>query len=93
MVMPLSIVEIVYQVVLDSSVDPDPVTSPKDDEDIVIKPMWATSLYFSHDYLDENFPLDEAIIKALNGSENHWDYMHHCSYFLPELERIEKDDF
>jgi hypothetical protein len=29
----------------------------------------------------------------MNGSERPWDDMHHQSYFLPSLERIEQDDF
>jgi hypothetical protein len=69
MAMPLSTTKIAYQVVLDSSVDPDHVTSPTDEEDLVLKPVWGTSLSCSHDYLDETFPSDEAIIKAMNGSE------------------------
>jgi hypothetical protein len=93
MAMPLSTVEIVYQVVLDSSADPDPVTSPTDEEDPVLRPVWATSLSCSHDFLDETFPSDEAILEAMNGSERPWDDMHHRSYFLPSLERIEQDDF
>jgi hypothetical protein len=47
----------------------------------------------SYDYLDGNFPLDEAIIESMNGSNKPWDDMHHHSYFLPEFERIEEDDF
>jgi hypothetical protein len=37
--------------------------------------------------------LDEGIIKVMNGSDKPWDDMHHCSYFLPELERIKQDHF
>jgi hypothetical protein len=55
--------------------------------------VWATSFSCSHDFLDETFPSDEAIIEAMNGSDKPWDDMHHHSYFLPELERIEQDDF
>jgi hypothetical protein len=29
----------------------------------------------------------------MNGSDRPWDDMHHRSYFLPELVRIEQDDF
>jgi hypothetical protein len=57
MAMPLSTEEIAYQVVLDSSADPDPVTSQTDEEDPVLRPVWATSLSCSHDFLDETFPL------------------------------------
>jgi hypothetical protein len=93
MAMPLSIAEISYQVVLDSSVNPNLVNSPMDEEDPVLRPVWTTSLSCSHDFFDESFPSDEAIIEAMNGSEKPWDDMHHRSYFLRELERIEKDDF
>jgi hypothetical protein len=88
--MPLSTSEIVYQVVLDSFVVPDPITSQTDEEDPILKPVWATSSSCSHEFLDENFPSDEAIIEAMNGSEKPWDDMHHHSYFLPKLARIKK---
>jgi hypothetical protein len=42
MAMPLSTVEIVYQAILDSSVDPDPTTSQTDEEDPILRPVWAT---------------------------------------------------
>jgi hypothetical protein len=93
MAMPLSIAEIVYQVVLDSSVDPDLVPLPTDEEDLVSRPIWATLLSCSHDFLDGTFPSDETIIEAMNGSDKSWDDMHYHSYFLLELERIEQDIF
>jgi hypothetical protein len=93
MAMPLSTTKIVYQVVLNSFVDIDPVPSSTDEDDIVSRLMWATLLSCSHDFLDGTFPSDEAIIKAMNGFEKPWDGMNHCSYFLPDLERIEQDDF
>jgi hypothetical protein len=93
MAMPLSAVEIAYQVVLDSSTDLDLVTSLTGEEDPILEPLWATSSSCSHDFLDETFPSDEAIIEAINGSDKPWDDMYHHSYFLPELSRIEQDDF
>ena len=93
MAMPLLVVKIAYQAILDSYVNPDPVTSPTNEEDPVLKLVWATLFYFSHDCLDGNFPSDESIIEAMNGSDKPWDDMHHRSYFLPSLERIEQDDF
>jgi hypothetical protein len=45
MSMPLSATEIAYQVVLDSSVDLDPDTSLMDEEDLVLEPVWTTSVY------------------------------------------------
>jgi hypothetical protein len=91
--MPLLAANILYQVFLDSSVDLNPVTSPIDKEDPVLRPVWATSLYCSHDFLDDTFLSDEAIIEAMNGFSKPWDDMHHRSYFLPGLGRIEQDDF
>jgi hypothetical protein len=93
MAMPLSAIEIAYQVVLDSSADNDLLPRRQDEEDPILRPVWATSLSCSHDFLDETLPSEEAIIKAMNGSDKPWDDMHHHSYFLPELERIEQDDF
>jgi hypothetical protein len=69
MAMPLSAVEIVYQVFLDSSTDLDPVTSQTDKEDPVLRLVWATSLSCFHDFLDGTFPSDEAILESMNGSE------------------------
>jgi hypothetical protein len=93
MAIPLSAEEIAYQAILDSSVDPDPVTSQTDEDDLVLRPVWATSLSFSHDFLHDTFPSEEAILEAMNVSERPWDDMHHRSYFLPSLERIEQEDF
>jgi hypothetical protein len=93
MVMPLSIVEIAYQAILDSFIDPNPVTSQKDEDDPILRPVWATSLSCSHDFLDETLPSDEAILEAMNVSKRPWDDMHHGSYFLPSLKRIKQDDF
>jgi hypothetical protein len=77
MALPLSTTEIVYQDVLDSSADPDLVTSQTNEDDPVLRPVWATSLSCSHDFLYETLPSDEAILEAMNGSERPWDDMHH----------------
>jgi hypothetical protein len=53
MAMPLSTVEIAYQVVLDSSTDTNHVTSQTDEEDHVLEPVWATSSSYAHDFLDD----------------------------------------
>jgi hypothetical protein len=39
------------------------------------------------------FPSDEEIIEALTGLDRPWDDLHHRSYFLPELRRIEVGEF
>jgi hypothetical protein len=38
-------------------------------------------------------PSDEAIIEALTGPDRPWDDIHHRSYLLPELRRIEVGEF
>jgi hypothetical protein len=93
MAMPLSVEDISYQVVLDSSTDPDPITSQTNEEDPVLEPMWDTFSSCSHECLNETLPSDEAIIESMNGSEKHWDDMHHRSYFLLDLSRIKQDEF
>jgi hypothetical protein len=90
MAMLLSAIEIVYKAILESSIDLDHVPSQTVEEDLVLRPMWATS---SHDLLDETFPSDESILEAMNVFERPWDDMHHRSYFLPSLERTKQDYF
>jgi hypothetical protein len=51
MAMPLSATEITYQAILNSSMDLDPIPSPTDEEDLMSRPVWATSLSCSHDCL------------------------------------------
>jgi hypothetical protein len=79
MAIPLSAAEITYQDILDSFVNLDPVPSQTIEEDLVLRPVWATSLSYSHDFLDETLPLDEAILEAMNVSKRPWDDMHHRS--------------
>jgi hypothetical protein len=38
-------------------------------------------------------PSDEAILEALTGLDKPWDDLHHRSYFLPKLRRIEAGEF
>jgi hypothetical protein len=64
-----------------------------DEEDHILKPVWDTSSSFSHDFFNDTLPSDEAIVEAMNGSDRPWDDMHHHSYFLLEIFRIEQDDF
>ena len=54
---------------------------------------WALESSHSHGFLDDVFPLDEAILEAMSGVEQPWEELHHQSYFLPKLVRMECDDF
>jgi hypothetical protein len=69
------------------------VSSQTDEEDLVLEPVWATQSSCSHDFLNDTLPSDESILEAINGLYRPWDYMHYSSYFLPELVRIEHEDF
>ena len=56
-------------------------------------PAWAVQSSHAHNYLDSVFPLDEAIIEAMLGVEPPSEELHHRYYFLPELDRLEHEDF
>ena len=56
-------------------------------------PAWAVQSSHVHDCLDSVFPSYEAIIEAMSGVEPPWEELHHRSYFLPELDRLEREDF
>ena len=56
-------------------------------------PTWAVESSHTHDCLNDVFPLDEAIIKAMSGVDSPWEELHHRSYFLPELNRMEREEF
>jgi hypothetical protein len=89
--MSLSMAEFVYSVFQQASADPDPTPAPELDP--VIEPTWAQGSLATTDSLDLVFPFDEVILEALTGSERPWDDLHHRSYFLTELRRIEAEEF
>ena len=93
MEIPLSVTKVVYQSILNSTVDPDPFSLQTNEEDLILEPVWVTQSSYSHVYLDDTLPLDEAILEAMYGPDKPWDNMHHHSYFLLELVRIEQDEF
>jgi hypothetical protein len=87
MAMPLSTTKIAYSIVHQASTDPD--LTPAQELDPVLEPIWAQySLTTTHS-LDLVLPLDEVIIEAMTRSDRPWDNLHHRSYFLTELRRIE----
>ena len=56
-------------------------------------PAWAVESSHAHDFIDSVFPSNEAIIEDMSGVEPPWEELHHRSYFLPELDRLEHEDF
>jgi hypothetical protein len=91
MAMPLFAVEVAYSIVQQASAYLDP-TSPQE-LDLVFKPTWAQGLLATTDSLELVLPSNEAILEALTSPNKPWDDLHHISYFLSELGRIEVGEF
>jgi hypothetical protein len=91
MAMPFSTTKVAYSIVQQSSVDTD--LTPTQDLDPILEPIWDQGSLTNSDSLDLVFPSDEAIIEAMTSSNRPWDDLHHRSYFLPELRRIEVGEF
>jgi hypothetical protein len=91
MTMPLSVAEVAYSLVQLTSATPDPI--PVQELDPLLETIWAQDSLVNTDSLDLVLPSDEAIIEAMNGPDKPWEDLHHRSYFLPELHRIEVGEF
>jgi hypothetical protein len=91
MSMPLSATEVAYSLVQQASANPDP--TPAQELDPLPEPIWAQGSLATTNSLDLVFPFDEAVIEAMTSSDKPWDDLHHRSYFLPELHRIEAGEF
>jgi hypothetical protein len=87
MSMPLSAAKVAYNIVQQTSPNPD--LAPSHALDPVLEPIWAQDSLATQDPLDLVLPSDEAILKEMTGPDRPWDDLHHTSYFLPELRRIE----
>ena len=87
---PLSVVEVAYQAITQATIDPipDPLTVSKDLEEVYL-PAWAENSSHSIDCLDMLLPSD----KAMSGHGKICEDLHDRSYFLPELSRIENQEF
>jgi hypothetical protein len=91
MAMPLSTTEVAYSIVQQDFVNPDP--TPTQELDPVLEPIWAQGSLADTNSLDLVFPSDEVIIEAMTSPDRPWDDLHHRSYFLPKLRRIEAGEF
>jgi hypothetical protein len=91
MSMPLSAAEVAYSLVQQASADTDP--TPAQELDPPLEPIWAQGSLADTDSLDLVLPSDEAVIEAMTSPDKPWDDLHHRSYFLPELSRIEAGEF
>ena len=87
---PLLIVEVAYQAIINTTIDlvfVPPIVSKEIEEAYLL--AWAENSLYTDDYLDMVLPSDEAILEAMSGWDNICEDLHHRSYFLPELSRIE----
>jgi hypothetical protein len=91
MSMPLSVAEVEYSLVQQASTDPDP--TPAQELDLILEPIWAQGSLIDTDSLDLVFPSDEEIMEAMTSLDKPWNDLHHRSYFLPVLRRIEVGEF
>ena len=90
--MPLPATMIAYQANIGSIAEPSPSSSRMEEEDPYALPTWVVLSSHSHDYFDDIFPMDEATLEAMSGVEPPWGELHHRSYFLHKLDRIECDE-
>ena len=90
---PLSIVEVAYQAITHIVVDPIsiPLTVLEELEEAYMS-AWVENSLHSRDYLDMVLPLNEAILEAMCRRDKICEDLHHRSYFLPELRRIENQE-
>jgi hypothetical protein len=91
MSMPFSVVEVAYSLVLQALANTDP--TPAQELDPLLEIIWAHGSLANIDSLDLVLPSDEAIIEAMTSPYKPWEDLHHRSYFLPELSRIEAGEF
>jgi hypothetical protein len=87
----LSVVEVAYSIFQQDSANPDP--TPAQELDLILDPIWAQVSLVDTNSLDLVFPSDEVIIEEMTSPDKPWDDLHHISYFLPELRRIEAREF
>jgi hypothetical protein len=87
----LSAAEVAYSLVQQASANTDP--TPAQELDPILEPIWAQGSLADTDSLDLVLPSDEAVIEAMTSPDKPWDDLHHRSYFLPELSRIEAGEF
>ena len=86
--------EVAYQDIVDTTAHSiaTPSTILEESEETYLPP-WAENSLYSYDCLDMFFPLDEAILEAMSGRDKICEDLHHRSYFLLELSRIENQEF
>ena len=91
---PLSAAEVAYQVITQTTVDPFSVPLIVSEElEEAYLPVWVENSLHSRDFLNMVLPSDESILEAMCGRDKIYEDLHHRSYFLLELSRIENQEF
>ena len=85
--------EVAYQVVVNVTVDAIVTPSRVSESDEAYLSTWVENSLYSYDFLDMVFPLDESILEVMSGRDKICEDLHHKSYFLPKLSRIENQEF
>ena len=91
---PLSAMEVAYEATVNTTIDPilvPPIVSEKLKETYLL--AWTENSLHTEDCLDMALSFDEAILEAMSGRDKICEDIHHRSYFLPELSRIENQEF
>jgi hypothetical protein len=70
-----------------------PNLNPPQEIDPILEPIWAQDSLTTHEPLDLVFPSDEDILEEMTGMDIPWDDLHHRSYILPKLRRVEAREF
>jgi hypothetical protein len=91
MPMPLFATEVSCNIVQQTSANLD--LAPSQELDPVLEPIWAQYSLVAQYPLDLVLASDEVILEAMTGPDRTWDDLHHRSYFLPELRRVEAGEF
>ena len=71
---------------------PDPLLVSEDLKE-VYSPAWVEKSLHSTEYLDMVLPSNESILESMCGHGKICEDLHHRSYFLLELSRIENQEF
>ena len=81
---PLAVVEVAYQSIVNITVDPilvPPIVSEEPKESYLL--AWVEMSFYTDDCLDMVFPSDESSLEAISRKDKVCEDLHHISYFLP----------
>ena len=90
---PFATTEVAYQAIFDATVDFISTTYILDESNEYYLPAWEENSTYLYDYLDMVLQYDEANLEVLIGHEKLGEYLHHNSYILPNLSKIDNPKF